>query len=133
MTRRGSLRQLLKTRSRYGELPQHLASYAVEELRALRGGAQLKGAVEAPPPAAAGFLKLRERHVERSAEDIESSRAGGEFAQPRWDQTLRLNTKVRARLLQALYRARFCSVRRTVKARAGLFFAREKDGHTRLA
>ena len=51
----GSLRQLLKTRSLYGELPLHLANYAFEKLRVLKGDVHPKDAAGALPPVAAGF------------------------------------------------------------------------------
>ena len=88
------MRQLLKTRSLFGELPRHF--------------------------------------IERGDEDIESLRASGELSTPHWDPVLRRDAKARAHLLEALYRARLCSVRRRINARVGLFFVHKNGGNIRL-
>ena len=127
-----ALKELLKSKSLYGEEPHHLAEYDFAKLRVVRGDVVPKDATTVLLPVASGFLRHFDSQIEKNTEQIEQLCREEKVPTPYWDPKLKRDKKARLHLLKSLFDLGLCSVRRAVKARVGLFFVKKKDGMIRL-
>ena len=86
-----ALKALLKSRSLYGEEPQHLAQYNFDKLRVCRGDVVPKDAVRVLPEMASGFLRHHKTQIARSTEEIADALQAEDLPRPYWNPTLRRN------------------------------------------
>lgn len=84
------------------------------------------------PPEALGYLDNYRDMIERDEYDLECDGAEGLVATPFWDARLKRYRTERLRLYRCLREGGLLSFRTKLKAKAGVFVVKKKDGMQRL-
>ena len=129
---RRALRELLASKSLYGQVPENLAAYSFDLLKVGRGTVKPRHPGSLLPPDTAVFLRNFKHAIEKTPEEISADLGGEALTEPYWDPTLRSDLRHRRHLIEHLARLGLVSFRRRVMARVGIFFV-NKNGSAPMA
>ena len=127
-----SLAELLEARDLYSIEPKNIAAYDFDKVKILHRRIRPRPVRDYLPPHARGYYDHFRDLIERDQSEMEADRESGLGFSPHWGPKLKASKSEQYRLILRLQRQGLLVFRRRVKALAGIFTVKKKDGLQRL-